>query len=169
MRSSTMSNEKPDFYCPKCKHGLLEAQVPRDPPSCPRCKGAVQDVRDGVIHGVTMFKPKLARLEVKVGAPVVTAAGPAPAKEKYVKDTCALPSGSTMFSIAKAVVLVDRVLNTIADRIENDGAEPTLAVGTDPTKLWLLGEALEAVGRPEAARIAYEASADHQGDDPKET
>lgn len=158
---------RPDFYCPKCAHGLLESQCPGDPRRCPRCKSIATDFSiANVGDDVPMFEPKLARrLEVKVGTPQVSTGAPPKA---LTKGRFVLPTEQTMFDIAKAIVCVEKVLNTIADRLENDGADPMLAVGTRPTDLFLLGEALEAVGRPEAARVAYEASADYQGDDPKE-
>lgn len=55
------------------------------------------------------------------------------------------------------------LVKIIADRIENDGAEPTEIVGNQPGALFTLSETLRVNGRPEAAKIAYDAFADNQG------
>lgn len=65
--------------------------------------------------------------------------------------------------LSESVLLATKLVRTIADRIENDGTDPTLAVGEDPAALWALGDALMVFGRAEAAEIAYQASRDREG------
>lgn len=143
---------RPDYYCPKCQHGLLEPQVFGSPKKCPKCKGLVDDAHEMAAGIVPMFIPKLAgRLSVKVGTPRVEAV---PQR----------PEADPIFKVAEMFVLVKKVFNRIADALENDGKEPELVVGSKPSDLHLLGEAFEAIGRHEAAKLAYAAEADYSGD-----
>jgi hypothetical protein len=67
--------------------------------------------------------------------------------------------------LADSIQLASRLIRTIADRIENDGADPCLAVGENPDALWALGDALMLCGRVTAAEIAYRESIDRGGDE----
>lgn len=69
----------PDYYCPTCKHGLLDSQtIPGGMVRCPKCKTAVDLVP--IPEGdVPMFAPKvvrlgLARIEAKVGTVTIARA-----------------------------------------------------------------------------------------------
>ncbi len=157
-----------DYYCEKCKHTLFESQTHAVPPRCPRCHELVVFGVNGKIpEGTPMFEPKVfkRKLEVKVGTPQIT--------RGTVLEMGALDRGSVnalepILEMAKGIAVIKKVLNTIADRIEDDGADPVGAVGESATFLWLLGDALLVIGRTDAAELAYSRSKDFQGDDPKE-